>query len=360
MSHDLARPPLVDYSIGELETIADYVAKSQMFKVRTKEAAITLMLLCQADGLHPIKALRRYHVLDDGSISMRADAMQAEFQTRGGTVEWIETTAEKAEAVFSHPALQAKPIRLSVTFESLDAAGVTRGRDGVKTNWRKFPRQMLRARLISEAVRMIDPGIVCGIYTPEEASDFGDSPLTEPTDLRGRNGRAPKATAKVIDVTEPAAPQPPTPTAPPSDPPAARPAPAKTWAKVLDDALGYWKKTQPDVTVGAVEVMRRRNKLLVALGRWAREQGHADANEAFERLEQLNRVYRDHADAVRRRIKEIIDGDAEDLAARDLAPNHATVAELPMRVAETEHLPPVNRLKEPAFDEFATANGKAS
>ena len=38
--------------------------------------------------------------------------------------------------------------------------------------WVKFPRQMLRSRVVSEGIRTVDPGAVCGAYTPEEVQDF--------------------------------------------------------------------------------------------------------------------------------------------------------------------------------------------
>ena len=44
-----------------------------------------------------------------------------------------------------------------------------------KDNYKKFPRQMLRARVISEGVRAVYPGVLQGMYTPEEVQAFGES-----------------------------------------------------------------------------------------------------------------------------------------------------------------------------------------
>lgn len=41
-----------------------------------------------------------------------------------------------------------------------------------KDNYKKFPRQMLRARVISEGVRAVYPGVLQGMYTPEEVQEF--------------------------------------------------------------------------------------------------------------------------------------------------------------------------------------------
>lgn len=158
------------YGVGDLDAIAVRIARSRLFGLEP-EQAFTLCLLAQAEGLHPVAAVRRWHIIE-GKPSMRADAMQAEFQRHGGRVEWVKSTDKECQAIFRHPELAPKGFGVHVTFAELDKAGVTRGRNGVKDNWRKFPRQMLRARAISEGVRAVDPGIVVGVYTPEEISDF--------------------------------------------------------------------------------------------------------------------------------------------------------------------------------------------
>ena len=165
------------YGVKDLDAIAVRIARSRLFGLEP-EQAFTLCLLAQAEGLHPVAAVRRWHIIE-GKPSMRADAMQAEFQRHGGRVEWVKSTNEECRAIFKHPELSPKGFEVHVTFAELDKAGVTRGRNGVKDNWRKFPRQMLRARAISEGVRAVDPGIVVGIYTPEEISDFDarDTPI---------------------------------------------------------------------------------------------------------------------------------------------------------------------------------------
>ena len=38
--------------------------------------------------------------------------------------------------------------------------------------WTKYPRQMLRARVISEGIRATNPAVATGMYTPEEVQDM--------------------------------------------------------------------------------------------------------------------------------------------------------------------------------------------
>ncbi len=153
------------YEMRDIETMAKNAAASRMFGMDAAQA-FTLMLIAQSEGLDPIQALKRYHVIQ-GRPAMRADAMQAEFQRQGGTVEWVETTDVLCTAIFRHPA--QCPKGQLVSFGMADAK---RAELGGKDNWRKYPAAMLRARVISMGVRMVLPGVVVGIYTPEEVVDF--------------------------------------------------------------------------------------------------------------------------------------------------------------------------------------------
>lgn len=173
------------HSIQDVEVMAVRASKSGLFGMTTDQA-FTLMQLCIAEGLHPIQAIKRYHIIE-GKPSMRADAIQAEFQRHGGKVKWIESTGDACAAEFSHSAHHPDPYLVRITFAEMDAAGITRGGSGLKKNWRCFPAAMLRARVISAGVRMIDPGVIVGIYTPEEVADFD-----EPKAVQARIAEAPK------------------------------------------------------------------------------------------------------------------------------------------------------------------------
>ncbi len=72
---------------NEIESMAIAVSKSGLFGMKTPDQAIALMLLCQAEGLHPAIAARDYHIIQ-GRPALKADAMLARFQQAGGKVEW--------------------------------------------------------------------------------------------------------------------------------------------------------------------------------------------------------------------------------------------------------------------------------
>lgn len=177
----------------QLERMAIAAAKSGLFGVKTPDQAIALMLVAQAEGVHPARAMQEYHVIQ-GRPALKADAMLARYQASGGKVQWTSHTNEKVAGVFSHPS--GGSIEIDWTFERAKEAGLT-GKD----NWKAYPRQMLRARCISEGVRATFPGIAIGTYTAEETADMDPRDVTPETPTAEKAIKA-AATAPGSALTE--------------------------------------------------------------------------------------------------------------------------------------------------------------
>lgn len=154
---------------NEIQTMAVAIAKSGLFGAKTPEQAMALMLVAQAEGMHPATAARDYHVIQ-GRPALKADAMMARFQAAGGKVEWSEYTDERVVGVFSHS--QGGSVTIDWTIDRAKQAGVY----GKNPTWKSYPRSMLRARCISEGIRTVYPGVISGFYTPEEVHDFEQQP----------------------------------------------------------------------------------------------------------------------------------------------------------------------------------------
>lgn len=149
---------------AEIERLGAAIAKSGLFGIRTPEQAVALMMIASAEGRHPALAARDYDVIQ-GRPSKKAEAMARDFLEAGGKIEWHTLTDEKAEATFSHAA--GGKVRISWDMQRAAKAGL-----GSKDNWKKFPRQMLRSRCVSEGVRTVWPMATSGLYVPEEVADF--------------------------------------------------------------------------------------------------------------------------------------------------------------------------------------------
>ena len=156
--------------LADIQSMAEVAATSKMFGFKNPQEAMAIMLLCQAEGLHPAIAMRDFHVIQ-GRPALKADAMLARFQQAGGSVVWKEYTNDVVTGLFTHP--QGGSLEVTWTLVQAKSIGIA-GKD----NWKNYPRAMLRARVISEGIRAVFPGCVVGVYTPEEVQDFTPQPKT--------------------------------------------------------------------------------------------------------------------------------------------------------------------------------------
>lgn len=153
---------------NDIERMAKAISSSSLFGVKTVDQAIALMLVAQAEGMHPAIAATHYHVIN-GRPTLKADAMLSRFQAAGGTVNWKVYTDSEVTGTFSHP--QGGRVDITWTVAQAQTAGLTKN-----PTWRQYPRQMLRSRCISEGIRTVYPGVTVGVYTPEEVQDFAPEP----------------------------------------------------------------------------------------------------------------------------------------------------------------------------------------
>jgi hypothetical protein len=181
--------------LQEVERMASALVKSQFGGIKTVEQALTLMLVAQAEGMHPATVLQTYHIIN-GQPSMKSHAMLARFQQAGGSVRWLERSDTRVCGVFSHP--QGGEVEVDWDMERVKKAGLA-NREG----YQKYPRPLLTARAISEGVRTVYPAALGGFYTPEEVSDFAPRDVTPATQQPPQRpkGAPPRAkAAPVIDV----------------------------------------------------------------------------------------------------------------------------------------------------------------
>lgn len=176
---------IVTFAPKDVWMMAEKIAASRLFGMKSAEEAFSLMMIAQAEGLHPAIAARDFHVIQ-GRPALKADAMMARFQAAGGKVEWHDLSDVKVCATFSHPA--GGSARIEWTIEMARKIGLA-GKD----NWKNYPRAMLRARVVSEGVRTVFPGCVVGVYTPEEVQDFDTKEVVKQADVREVAANAPVA-----------------------------------------------------------------------------------------------------------------------------------------------------------------------
>jgi len=150
-------------TISEVERVAIAIAKGGLFGSKDPNAVLTLCLLAQAEGQHPAVVFRDYHIIS-GKPAKKAEAMLRDFISSGGKVEWHTLSDDTADATFSHP--YGGTVRIDWTMDRARQAGIA------NPMWKKYPRQMLRSRVISEGVRSVCPSATSGLYEVGEAQDI--------------------------------------------------------------------------------------------------------------------------------------------------------------------------------------------
>lgn len=159
--------------INELERMATVMAASSMFG-KNKDQIVSLMLVAQAEGIHPARAVQEYDIIQ-GKPAIKPQAALARFIHGGGQVEWIVRTDAEATAKFHHPS-QINPITVTWTMERAKRQGLA-GKD----NWQKMPGIMLQWRTIAEGVRICDPSCLNRMYIVDEVQDFDPPKLRNVT-----------------------------------------------------------------------------------------------------------------------------------------------------------------------------------
>lgn len=164
--------------------------QSQIMGVSTPGDGAVLALTCMCEGITPLEFAKTYHIIK-GRPSMKADAMSARFRQSGGKCRWINLGDEgkEARAEFSY---DGQTLEIAYTID--DAKKVMgkddKGKDRIDqpdSNWSKDRGAMLRARLITKAIRIIAPELIAGVYTPDELEDSGA--VSTPSPAKDRAAR---------------------------------------------------------------------------------------------------------------------------------------------------------------------------
>ena len=227
-----------------LDKLGETFAASGFFGAVTKSTATAALINCFIEGLSPVEYKAKYHIMQDGSTTIKSDYAQRNFRRLGGRWHFNEWTADVCDVTFTY---EGEETRGRVTLDEFKQNGVAIGKSGqLKDNWRKFPREMLKARCLATYIRAICPEALEGQYTQEEAQDFDRAPAAprviapsagSPSPVapppapapaptpRKRKASAPKAEPVDAEVVEPTAVPPTAKPAAPAPTPAAAPAP---------------------------------------------------------------------------------------------------------------------------------------
>jgi hypothetical protein len=214
MSNEIARREVAPMSFEEMNIAAKAMAASRVFPGwDTPEKILSLMLICREENPNPAVAVMRYENIQ-GRIAKKASAMLEDFIAYGGKVKWHQCDAKCCSATFVAPG-DSDGVKLEYNWQEVVSAGLH-----MKDNYKKYPTDMLRSRLISRAMRMICPKATGLFYAPEELDGIQPEKQSAPTMVAAsvifgggeskqeENGKAMDVAAEVIKEAEIQTPQP--------------------------------------------------------------------------------------------------------------------------------------------------------
>jgi hypothetical protein len=170
--------PAVPYSEGfsELLKMAEVAAASKLWGAKTATEVMSLMMLAQAYGMHPMRAVVDYDIIE-GRPALKSQALMSRFLQSGGTQKIIENSDERATVEFSY---KGSVLIVDWTLERARKAGLITEK---KLNWQRYSRAMLLRRAQAEGVRALAPFVCDGVLVDVEAEDLEPVNPLEPLNV---------------------------------------------------------------------------------------------------------------------------------------------------------------------------------
>ncbi len=128
--------------------------------VRTAPQAVALILTGREMGLGPMASIRSIAIVD-GKPVVAADLQLGLFKRAGGHATFEQLDERGAVLRLKHPNGDEHTERFSLA--DAEKAGLA-GKD----NWRKYPKAMLRSRVITAGLKSVGFEPLAGVYDPEE------------------------------------------------------------------------------------------------------------------------------------------------------------------------------------------------
>lgn len=167
------RPPVDSWIdvMGPVGKLSGIIAKTEFVPtgLRNKPDAVAAAILTGRElGLSPLTALRGINVIE-GRPSLTGELLGARILAAGHRLEWIESTDTKA-TVRIERGDGLSEATASWSMRDAERAGLAK-----KSNWQKYPRDMLAVRALTEAARRACPDVALGLDTAA-APDARETP----------------------------------------------------------------------------------------------------------------------------------------------------------------------------------------
>lgn len=157
-------------SLNDVYKVAEAVALTGLYGVRSPEDAFVRMLTGLELGLGMAQSLRGVYVIENRP-SLDASLMMGVCLSHTDICEYFVLVESSAEKATYETKRRGAPRPVTMTYSKEDA--VRAGLWTKKGPWQNHPANMLRARASSNLARAVYPDLLNGLYTPDEIEDIG-------------------------------------------------------------------------------------------------------------------------------------------------------------------------------------------
>jgi len=170
--------PVMVKNLDSMEEIQTLIESGLLpSSLGTPERVLTVLQTGRELGMSPMQAFNNIHVI--GGRPVISSAMMGALLSRSGVdfdytkdfvTEGDKIITELEFEYYNDRLKKTKKKVFSITWKQMEVAGYTE-----KQNWTKYPKEMMRARCMSYAVRALFPHILVfkggGLYTDAEIVD---------------------------------------------------------------------------------------------------------------------------------------------------------------------------------------------
>lgn len=153
-------------SFNDMQQMSRQIVQSGLFPVlKSEQQAFGVLMIAQAENKQFLQVLREYDFIPGRMPAKKAIAILADFQANGGQYRYIEYTHQAVEMWFGYNGTE---VTVRWDREMAEASGYAANNKQYQMN----PRRMYASRCATDGVKAVMPGIMVGIYSPEEVADM--------------------------------------------------------------------------------------------------------------------------------------------------------------------------------------------
>lgn len=152
--------------LDQCKTLAKIAVSSGSYTGMTEFTIINLMMSAQALGINPYEALNSgFHIIS-GKLVMTTAMMAARIRRDGHSIKITEWTRDKCVIVGLRKDNQDS-LKVEFSWDDAIDAKLTE-----REMWKKYRKQMLYNRAMSNLARVLFPDIIGNCYCPDEGDDI--------------------------------------------------------------------------------------------------------------------------------------------------------------------------------------------